>query len=351
MTVSAADMLTARIVNPLGEPRWDDQLPSHATFFHTRAWGRVLHETYGYTPSYLVAENGDGSQSVLPLMEPRSWVTGFRGVTLPFTDECQALYTDPEGFRFLFAQALALGKRRGWKYYELRGAPADAGEFPSSLSFYGHHLELHSDPSALFSEVDSAVRRAVRKAENGGVAVQFSRDLAGIRTFYELLCRTRRRHGLPPQSFEFFANIHRHVLQPGHGDVIIARLGEQPVAGAVFFHFGRTVLYKFAASDEAFQHVRGNNSVLWSAIQHYAGQGFTRLDFGRTSLANEGLRRFKLSWRSQERRIDYLRYAFALTQFTTSSDQSVAGWHNAVFRAIPSGLSRLIGAALYKHLG
>jgi len=38
-----------------------------------------------------------------------------------------------------------------------------------------------------------------------------------------------------------------------------------------------------------------------------------------------------------------------LNAFVTDRD-AAAGWHNRVFRALPSGLSRAIGAALYRHL-
>ena len=124
---------------------------------------------------------------------------------------------------------------------------------------------------------------------------------------------------------------------------------EVPVAGAVFFHFGKTAIYKFGASHKAFQHLRANNLVMWEAIKWHARRGLGMLDFGRTSLENEGLRRFKLGWGTQERLIDYFRYDQRKAGFVTARDES-AGWHNRIFRMLPVPLSRLIGATFYRHV-
>ena len=46
------------------------------------------------------------------------------------------------------------------------------------------------------------------------------------------------------------------MLANGKGCVALARHGDVPVAGAVFLHFSQGALFKFGASDEAFQHLR-----------------------------------------------------------------------------------------------
>jgi len=179
--------------------------------------------------------------------------------------------------------------------------------------------------------------------------LEFSQSPEAMQAFYRLLCLTRRRHGVPPQPFSFFAQIQRHVMATNQGWIVLARQGHSPVAGAVFFHHGRQAIYKFGASDETRQELRANNLVMWQAIQHFAREGMVRLDFGRTSLANAGLRKFKLGWGAQEDRIDYLRYDLQADVFVTSRDEST-GWHNRLFRALPLPLSRLAGALFYRHI-
>ena len=77
--------------------------------------------------------------------------------------------------------------------------------------------------------------------------------------------------------------------------------------------------------------------------------GAKTLDLGRTSIGNEGLRRFKLSWGAQEHKIEYVKYDLRRNIFVTETD-AATGWHNRVFRALPTGVSRMIGATLYRHL-
>ncbi len=84
-------------------------------------------------------------------------------------------------------------------------------------------------------------------------------------------------------------------------------MGARPIAAAIFFRFGRNALYKYGASDKRFQALRANNLVMWQGIQFLARNGAEKLHFGRTEQENEGLRRFKLSWNTQEETIDYFR--------------------------------------------
>ena len=89
--------------------------------------------------------------------------------------------------------------------------------------------------------------------------------------------------------------------------------------------------------------------MMWNAIKRYAEHGFARLHLGRTSLANEGLRRFKLGLGAREERIEYYKYDFLEESFVRDTDRA-EGWFNRVFRLLPSPLLRLAGSLLYPHL-
>jgi len=179
--------------------------------------------------------------------------------------------------------------------------------------------------------------------------VEFSTELEAMRTFYSLHCQTRHKHGLPPQPFRFFENIWRHLLQHGEGFVGLTRLDSRPVAAAVFIHAGTQAIYKFGASEYAFQHLRPNHLLMWEAIKRCSAKGFKTLHLGRTSMANEGLRRFKLSFGAREEKIEYFKYSFARHSFVTDTDRA-EGWFNRVFGALPLPLLRFAGQMLYPHL-
>ena len=339
-----------RRIHPLEISNWDALFTSRPdfSFFHGAAWVRVLADTYGFTPVYLATGAPHAPEAIFPLMEVASWLTGRRGVALPFTDECAPLATDRTENEKLFQSALELGRERGWKYLECRGGRKLFGAVPAALSFYGHRLELMADEEKLFGGLESSVRRAIRKSQKDGVTVEISQGLAAVRIFYKLQCATRKRHGLPPQPFDFFVNIHRHIMSQNQGIVAVASYAGKAVAAAIYFFLGGRAIYKYGASDRAQQHLRANNLAMWEAIRWLAGHGATQLHFGKTALANDGLRRFKLAWGTTEEAIEYVKYDLRQNKFVTDTD-ALSGWHNAVFRSLPGGLSRAAGKLLYKH--
>jgi len=337
-------------VNPIQHPNWDElvtKLPG-CSFFHSTAWAKVLVGTYNFAPSYFIGTADGAFRSVLPLMEVDSWLTGRRGVGLPFTDDCEPLCPDLDSGRGLIQEAIEFGKSRRWKYLECRGGRELFDGATPSLSFYGHSLGLDKSEEQLFGGFESSVRRAIRKAEKSGVTVTVSTSLQSVRDFYSLLCKTRRKHGLPPQPFSLFSNIHEHVISRDMGIVVVANYRGKPIAASVYFHLGRRAIYKYGASDEVFQHLRGANLVMWEAIKWHAHHGLKTLDLGRTSVTNEGLRQFKLGWGAQEKNIEYVKYDLRKNQFLKDADETV-GWHNRLFKIMPGFISRLIGRALYRH--
>lgn len=337
-------------VNPAHCKDWDNAIARHPghSFFHSAAWAAVLERTYSFTPAYFTINNGVGIESLLPLMEVDSWLTGRRGIALPFTDDCHPLSSDADSFRRLVESAMEFGKARGWRYIEFRGGNGLFAGASPSLSYYSHTLDLLKDEDVMFARLGASARRAVRKALKSGVTVEISQSLEAVKAFHSLQCKTRRLHGLPPQSFGFFRNIHEQVLAQNLGIVVLARHQGHVIAGAVHFHLGRQAIYKYGASDKSFQHLRGNNLVMWEAIKWHARNGSKTLDLGRTSLANDGVRRFKLGWGGEEKTIEYVKYDLCRDRFVSETDESF-GWYNWCFQVMPIALSRMVGAALYRH--
>jgi CelD/BcsL family acetyltransferase involved in cellulose biosynthesis len=342
---------SVHVVNPGQASNWGASLAdfSDYSFFHSAAWAKTLEGAYGYRPVYLTVEDGGIVRGVLPLMEVDSELTGRRGIGLPFTDECGPLYDDCAWAYRMVQSAVALGKSRGWNFVEFRGGRELFPSAPPAVSFYGHRLDLEAGEDALFARMDSSTRRAIRKAEKSGLTVTVSSGLDALKTFYSLHCKTRQKHGLPPQPFGFFSSIFRHILSRDLGMVVVAHWQDRPVAASVYFQWGAQAVYKFGASDDTFQQFRGPSLVMWEAIKRLRRHGARTLDLGRTSIDHEGLRRFKLHWGAREHKIEYVKYDLRRNRFVTDTD-GATGWHNRVFRALPVGLSRVIGAALYRHL-
>lgn len=337
--------------DPTQSVDWDELVQTHpgAAFFHGAAWANVLRDTYQHVPFYIVAAQGAGVSGLLPLMEVRSLWTGNRGVALPFADECPPLESEAVNGRELFEKALEIGRERGWDHVECRGSSGFGRKEAPSVSFYAHTLDLSCGEPELFARLEGAARRGVRKARQEGLRFEMSRNLEGMRVFYRLHCRTRRKHGLPPQSFGFFRSICARILERDSGFIGLVYQGAEPLAALVFFYFGRRAIYKFGASNEKYLSLRANNLAMWEGIRWLANHGFRELNFGRTSLDNEGLRRYKMGWGTEERRLDYWCYDLRKNAFVRKHDRA-GGWHNRVFRALPLPVCRWLGAGLYPHL-
>jgi hypothetical protein len=343
--------MDVKIVNPLCDPEWDRLVVLHPdfSFFHSSAWAKVLSKTYGHQPIYLRCSHCSELTALIPMMEVRTLLRGYRGICLPFADFCGPLLFGEGSWAAAIDKLSNLARERKWKYFEVRGEKTLECSATPASSFYGHTLDLSAGSAALFARVRSSARRAVRKAERSGLVVQVVRTRKAIGEFYRLHVRTRRRHGLPPQPVSFFLNIHEHVIEPGLGFVVVVRSGSRPVAAAVFFHFGKKAIYKFGASDERLQELRGNNMAMWEGIRFLAQNGAETLHFGRTALENQGLRRFKLTWGAQEEKIEYLKFDTLAGEWMTRRDAH-PGFHEAIFGRLPSTLNCIAGAIIYPQL-
>ena len=353
---SAADdqptMSAISLIDPLATPEWDARVAEFpdATIFHGAAWARTLHHAYGFRPEYHVLRGAAGDAAILPVMEVNSWLTGRRGVGLPFTDACAPLSRGgPDDIRLVLASAIRRGAERGWRHLEVRGQPDEAERPEGQRAVHvGHRLALSENTTELWNGLDPATRRAVRRARELGVEVTSSTALSDLAEFYALMGVTRRRHGLPPQPWTFFVRVHDHLISTGHGHVWLARHEGKPVAGAVFLNFCDQVIYKWGASLERWQQLRANNLVMWEAIAWHAQHGHVALDLGRTASTNEGLRRFKRGWGAVEYPLSYLRIDLRTGERVATPD-GAAGWHTALFRHAPPTLSRWVGNLLYRH--
>jgi hypothetical protein len=346
--------MSFQIVDPLCEIRWDDLVRQHeaATVFHTVEWLHVLTDSYCYPVRYGVLKDGDRAVALLPIAEVLSRLTGRRGVSLPFSDECPPLLTEGVDLESLITPMRGYGRKRGWDYLELRGEVGAIPDAVPSAKVMMHYLTLDGTEEQQFQKLSSSQQRNVRKARTEGVEIHrlYTRD--AMDAYYELHCRTRRRQGVPPQPRRFFRLIHEHLIAPEHGFVSLARFDGRWIAGAVYFSFGSKALYKFGASDWAFQQLRANSLLMWEAICHFRQTGAKQLSFGRTDLWNTGLLRFKRSFGAEEVPLSYYRIGICkqVQQKAIGADKPFR-MTSRIIQRMPLPLLRLLGNVLYRHMG
>lgn len=340
-----------RTFDPIQEDSWDALAEGHprASFFHSSRWARVLVATYGHVPHYLGLMQEHQARALLPILEVNSVLSGRRGVSVPFSDECELLTVDESDGDRIIQGALELGRARRWKFLEVRGRFPRRWRPEPWTSYCGHEIDLASGVDSLYARLDGSVRQAIRKAEKTGVQARVMATSETVQAFFKLHCLTRRKHGVPPQPFAFFRNIQECVFRPGNGFIVLATYEGRPIAAGVFVHYGKTGMYKFGASEQTHLHLRGNDLVMWEAIKWYASHGYSRFSMGRTVLSNNGLRRFKCGFGAREYPIDYFRYDLRRERFLTGHEEK-SGWANRLCGVAPNFLLQMIGKFLYRHI-
>lgn len=340
------------IINPIDYPDWDNLIKDTEgdVFSNTTAWAKILSETYGYKPIYFVSFDKNLLATLLPVIEVNSGITGLRGVSLPFTDYCNPIINDEKQFYDLFNHVVTYGRKRGWKYIELRDGEKYLHDSTPASSYFGHILNLSGGETKIYSACRESTKRNIKKAVKHGVKVTLHDSLNAVREYYKLHCITRKRQGIPPQPFTFFRKIHEHIISKKLGIVVLGSYKERFIAGAVFLHRGSTAFFKYGASDRDYQHLRANNIVMQEAIKHYSGNGFINFCFGRTNLDNQGLRQFKAGWGAEEKHINYYRYDLREGAFVEHA-QPIKPFHHRIFGNMPVPVLKAAGRLLYRHMG
>ena len=344
-------MPNIKIINPLEFPNWDELLLTNpeSTFFHTSAWASVLHDSYRYIPLYFTIIENEILSSLIPIMEIKSFITGNRGVSLPFTDKCTPIIQGQVHYKDVLENIIDHGKKVGWKYFELRGGNEYLSRKLHLTSYYFHYIDLTAGKNKVFSDFRKSNKRNIKRARKEGVQVVISNTWESTRAFYRLNCMTRKFHGLPPQPRFFFKQVYDHIIKVKKGFVALATNQNNVIAGALFFSFGPKVIFKYGASDRNYQHLRANNLVMWEAMKWCLNNGFNYFSFGRTETENLGLLQYKRGWGGTEERLFY--YKFDLKKGCFVKGQTGFRSSYTIFKVMPSPLLRFTGNLLYRHVG
>jgi CelD/BcsL family acetyltransferase involved in cellulose biosynthesis len=338
------------LVLELDDPRWSafvHEWPDALPFHHPR-WAGLLRDCYGYRPRALVLADSAGRIAAgLPVLEVGSRFGRRRWVSLPFTDACPPLVGDESAGWLADALVDELAARQV-AVFELRaGLPTRARVHPR-VAAVAHRLPLAADPADVSRRFSKMHQRNLRRAERSDVYVARGTSRQDVDAFYRLHLLTRRRLGLPIQPRRFFELLAEEVLAAGLGFVLTARAGDIPVAAAVFLAWNGVLVYKYGASDARYWSLRPNHALFWSAIRWGCEHGYRVLDWGRSDLADRGLREFKSGWGAIERP---LTYTVVADQAPGPAPSRLRPAMQVLIRHSPPWVCRTLGELLYRYAG
>src|SRR5262245_6699494 len=200
-------------IDPRQDARWNSFIGSHeqSSIFHRSEWLDALCRTYGYTAKAFTTSPPDAPLSnALVFCEIRSWLTGSKLVSLPFSDHCDPLVNSPSQLNELLS-AMARKVDGAFRFAEIRprlSGPESESAWSAMGQYHFHHLDLRPSLDQLYSRLHKdGMQRKIRRADREGLVLTQGRSDPLILEFYQLLLRTRRRHRLPPQPLAWFRNL------------------------------------------------------------------------------------------------------------------------------------------------
>jgi hypothetical protein len=280
----------------------------------------------------------------------RSWLTGRRIVSLPFSDHCEPLAGNAEGLGCLLAALRRESDSDKQTHVEVRliAPPADVQPGSEALKFCLHRLSLRRTVAELFGNLHKdCVRRKIRRAQREGLVCDQGRTDALLEQFYQLLLMTRRRQGIPPQPMEWFRNL--IACMGSKLSIRVALKDRRPVASILTLRFRNTLFYKYGCSDRSVSNLGGMQLLLWNAIKDATEEGLLEFDMGRSDWHDRGLIEFKDRWGACRSELAYLQYPTVRMRPDVNNRLTrIAGQLLSIApRGLITGTSRLI----YRHLG
>lgn len=322
---------------------------TQANIFHHPAWSQLLADCYGFLPFVCAVYDADGEiMAGLPVIEINSWLTGQRWVSLPYTDHCSPLYENSAALDCLISGLINLTLERGTRKLELRKEFTCYPRLQLLSPYVLHTLALDPDFCKVNCRIHPMHRRNAKTALRRGVHVEIGKDAEHMKAFYRLHIETRRHKGMPVQPWRYFDTLREKIIDQGLGFVLLAYHDEKIIAGIVMLACCQTLTYKYGASYLDSLNLRPNDLLFQTAIQWGCEHGFKVLDFGRTDVANQGLRIFKSNWGADE---IPLTYSFLTDKPPKPSSGRMEALMQRIIKRSPAWVCRSAGELLYGHFG
>ena len=342
------------VINPLKDARWTGFSLGHpkANVFHSVGWLTTLKKTYGYQPvAYTSSAPGAPLTNGIVFCQVRSWITGPRLVSLPFSDHCEPLVNSVDELRGLLGPPEIELQEKKWKYIELRPESLDYSTEATegAEQYYLHVLDLRPDLAELHKKLHGdSIRRKIQRAEREHLELEAGSSETLLADFYKLHVVTRKRQQLPPHPESWFRNVLGCLGEDAR--IRVARKDGRAIAAILTLTHNRKIVYKYGCSDSHSHNLGGMQFLFWHLIRDAKARGFVELDFGRSETTNAGLVTFKDRWGTQRRQMTYLRYpSRSATRGEVSS--KLMNIAKKVFEHCPQSVLRLAGNLLYPHMG
>jgi CelD/BcsL family acetyltransferase involved in cellulose biosynthesis len=338
--------------DPAADTRWRSLAEGpQGTLFTSPPWITAVCRSYDFTAEARIAVDAAGEPVGGVAWVAVDDVRGHRLSSLPFSDRADPLVPDVPTWTALFD-----AMKTGDDQYTLRcldDSPAVADprlETVGEAAWHGTPLEAELDE--LRRRISSVSRRNLAAAERAGVRVEVRDDLDAVRVFHRLHVRLRKhKYRLLAQPLAFFENIWHEFAAGGRCSTLLASVGDEVIAGALFLEWNDVLYYKFGASMQEHLKVRPNDAIYWTGIQRGVERGLRLVDWGLSDRDQPGLIGFKRKWASVERSLVTLRSGSVRQRPAQAAFGRELGELTRLLTddSVPDEITERAGAVLYRY--
>jgi lipid II:glycine glycyltransferase (peptidoglycan interpeptide bridge formation enzyme) len=296
---------------------WDDLLlgnPDGGGMLQARAWGEFK-RGWGWSPVYLVSDDPAAPVAALFLrrhVPALGWLWyAPKGPGVASVDQLIRLLRHRGAFPGAFCVQV---EPELADTEEHRQALADAGLRKAEdvqISRATVIVDLSPGEDGLLASFRPKTRYNIRLAGRHGVTV----DRAGcgdaqVRAMYRLMAAAFSRAGFPLRPLAYYSGYWRLFEANGQGQLFLARLGDEVLAGAYVVHLGDRGWYKDGGSVTRHHEVMAPHLVQWEAMRWLLARGARSYDLFAVPTSDQlavdghplqGLQQFKTGFTSDVR--------------------------------------------------
>ena len=281
----------------LDDPEVEAFLAGRETYlFQEPVWGEVL-SSLGYPLAYWCLE--DEGRIVVAQQMALVRLGFFRLLCggLPYGFAAGDMSRHEEFVRLLEGAARAEGVHR----IRLSRNHYDPPFEPEGYRVREHVLHILHFAGRTEDEVwkafKSRVRRDVRLAQRRAVVIE-SADMPESRDeLFQMYCDTMARNRtIVTWRRAMIEKMWDLLVGPGQGEMLLARLEGEPLAGMVTLYSGRRCFYFLGASSGTHRNLCPNDAVVWEAMRRALARGCEVFDLMTSSRDDAPLIEFKAKW-------------------------------------------------------
>jgi CelD/BcsL family acetyltransferase involved in cellulose biosynthesis len=350
--VNATATLPATVLtDPRHDPRWRllAQGP-HGSVFTSPPWIDAVCATYGFTACGALRLGWDGQVRAGLAWVPISDIRGDRLSSLPFSDRAEPLTDDQLDWK-----ALVDGIGTATAPLTLRcfadAVPVGDPRFEQIAAAAWHGTPLNGGIEEIRQRLSQHARRNIAISEREGVRVEAHTDRDAVHRFHGLHVGLRKRkYRLLAQPVELFDHLWDAFARDDAIVTMLARAGDELIAGAVFLTWGDALYYKFGASRHDHLARRPNDAIFWAGIRWGVQRGARLVDWGLSDLDQPGLIAYKRKWATEERQIVTLRTGGEHAR-TNPQAGAMLGELTRLLTddSVPDDVTRQAGGLLYRY--